>query len=118
MVYHSLTRREKIKKGFRHKIQGTNERPRLCVFRSNMEIYAQLVNDSEGKTILTVSSLDKNIVAAKVNKVEKSKLVGVAVAEKAKAAGITTVVFDRNGFLYHGRVKSLADGAREGGLNF
>lgn len=111
-------RRARIKKRIRKNISGTSAAPRLSVFRSNTEIYAQLIDDKSGKTIMTVGSVDKKIAAEKVNKSEKSKLVGKTIAEKAKAAGIENVVFDRNGYLYHGRVKSLAEGAREGGLKF
>ena len=110
-------RREKIKKSIRKTVTGTAERPRLSVFRSNAQIYAQLVDDLEGKTLLACGSL-KNEDAQKVNKVEQAALVGKELAEKAIAAGIKEVVFDRNGYLYHGRVKSLADSAREGGLKF
>jgi large subunit ribosomal protein L18 len=115
-IDHSKTRREKIKASSRHKVAGTTERPRLCVFRSNAQIYAQLIDDSQKKTLITVSSLDKSL--EKISKSEKSKKVGVGIAERAKAIGISTVVFDRNGFVYHGRIKVLADAAREGGLNF
>ncbi|MCW0482845.1 50S ribosomal protein L18 [Gaoshiqia sediminis] len=111
-------RRYRIKKRIRKIVSGTAERPRLNVFRSNKQIYAQLVNDLEGKTLLAVSSLDKEISAAEGNKTEKAGLVGKALAQKALAAGIANVVFDRNGYLYHGRVKQLADAAREGGLKF
>jgi large subunit ribosomal protein L18 len=97
---------------------GTAETPRLTVFRSNKEIYAQLVDDMEGKTIASASSREKGIADKKVNKIEQSKLVGHLIAERAKEAGIETVIFDRNGYLYHGRIKSLADAAREGGLKF
>lgn len=111
-------RREKIKLKLRKSIKGTAATPRLNVFRSNAEIYAQLIDDKGGKTLLAVGSVDKSIQANKVTKIEKAKLVGKLIAEKAVANGITSVVFDRNGFLYHGRVKSLAEGAREGGLKF
>jgi large subunit ribosomal protein L18 len=111
-------RRFRIKKRIRKIVSGTAERPRLSVFRSNKQIYAQLVNDLAGATLLAVSSLDKEIAAAAGNKSEKAALVGKALAEKAVAAGIAEVVFDRNGYLYHGRVKQLADAAREGGLKF
>ncbi|AFD08030.1 50S ribosomal protein L18 [compost metagenome] len=112
-----LSRRDRIKKGIRKNIAGSTERPRLTVFRSNKGIYAQIIDDVAGKTLVSASSLiDK--VATTVTKSEQSKLVGKLIAEKAVAAGITSVVFDRNGYLYHGRVKSLAEGAREGGLNF
>ncbi|MEJ7822485.1 MAG: 50S ribosomal protein L18 [Chitinophagaceae bacterium] len=93
-------------------------KPRLSVFRSNTEIYVQLIDDENGTTIASASSKEKDIVAQKVNKVEKSKLVGAAVARKANDLGIKDVVFDRGGYLYHGRVKAVADGAREGGLQF
>jgi len=102
----------------RKDISGTAETPRLSVFRSNKQIYAQLIDDQSGKTLLAASSKVKSIFEAKSNKIEKSKKVGLLVAERAKEAGITTVVFDRNGYKYHGRVKSLAEGAREGGLKF
>jgi large subunit ribosomal protein L18 len=110
-------RRTKIKLKLRKKIKGTTDAPRLSVYRSNSEIYAQLVDDLGGKTLLAVGSVDKSI-AGKATKLEKAKQVGKLIAEKAVANGITSVVFDRNGFLYHGRVKSLAEGAREGGLKF
>ncbi len=111
-------RREKIKLKLRKKIKGSTQLPRLSVYRSNSEIYAQLIDDKGGKTLLAVGSVEKSIQGSKVNKTEKAKLVGKLIAEKAVANGITSVVFDRNGFLYHGRIKSLAEGAREGGLNF
>ncbi len=111
-------RRFRIKKRIRKIVSGTAERPRLNVFRSNKQIYAQLVNDLTGATLLAISSLDKNIAEVAGNKSEKAGLVGKALAEKALAAGISSVVFDRNGYLYHGRVKQLADAAREGGLKF
>ena len=108
-------RRLKIRRRIRKTVSGTADRPRLSVFRSNKEIYAQLVNDDLGTTLASASSKD---VSAKGNKVDSSKEVGKSLAEKAKASGIENVVFDRSGYLYHGRVKSLADGAREGGLKF
>ena len=108
-------RRLKIRRRIRKTVSGTAERPRLSVFRSNKEIYAQLVNDESGSTLASASSKE---ISAKGNKVEISKEVGKALADKAKANGIENVVFDRAGYLYHGRVKSLADGAREGGLKF
>ncbi len=111
-------RRLKIKYRVRRKIRGTEEKPRLTVFRSNKQIYAQIINDSEGKTLISASSLVKDIEGQKATKKETAKKVGKIVAERAKEAGIENVVFDRNGYLFHGRVKSLADGAREGGLNF
>ena len=118
MALNKLDRRTKIKLKIRKRLKGTKESPRLNVYRSNSEIYAQLVDDKAGKTLLAVGSVDKGIKSAKVNKSEKAKLVGKLIAEKAVASGITAVVFDRNGFLYHGRIKSLAEGAREGGLKF
>ena len=118
MALTKLERRARIKKRIRKHISGTASAPRLSVYRSNLGIYAQLIDDKTGKTILAADSNDKSVLAAKVNKSEKSKLVGKIIAEKAKAAGIEVVVFDRNGYLYHGRVKALAEGAREGGLNF
>jgi large subunit ribosomal protein L18 len=111
------SRREKIKKGIRKRITGSTERPRLSVFRSNKGIYAQIINDIDGKTIVAASSLEKDF-SAKGTKIDQSKEVGKKVAEKAMAAGVKEVVFDRNGYLYHGRIKSLAEGAREGGLIF
>ena len=108
------TRRLRIKQSIRHKVFGTSECPRLTVFRSNKQIYAQVINDLTGKTLASASSLGLE----KLAKTEQAKKVGALVAEKAKAAGIETVVFDRNGYLYHGRVQALADAAREGGLKF
>lgn len=110
-------RRDRIRKRIRKVVKGTTSAPRLSVFRSNVEIYAQLIDDLTGKTIVTASSRDKDL-NAKGTKSEVSKAVGMSVASKAKAKGIETVVFDRGGYLYHGRVKSLAEGAREGGLKF
>ena len=111
-------RRQRIKYRIRKKVQGTTERPRLCVFRSNRNIFAQLIDDVKQVTVVATSSRVKDIVDQKVNKVEQAKLVGKAIAEKAIAAGYSNVVFDRNGYLYHGRIKSLAEAAREGGLIF
>ena len=107
-------RRLKIKFRIRKNVSGTAERPRLSVFRSNKQIYAQVINDLTGKTLASASSLGLE----KLPKIEQAKKVGALVAEKAKAAGVEKVVFDRNGYLYHGRVQGLADAAREGGLNF
>jgi len=112
-----LQRRSKIRTKIRGKIKGTAARPRLSVFRSNMHIYAQLVDDITGVTLASASSKEKSF-SGNGNKVELSKSVGLALAAKAVEAGISDVVFDRGGFLYHGRVKSLAEGAREGGLKF
>jgi large subunit ribosomal protein L18 len=111
-------RRQNIRFRIRAKIAGTAQKPRLSVFRSNAEIYAQLIDDDNGVTLASASSRDKDLVAQKVPKTEKSKLVGQAIARKAKDLGLEHVVFDRGGNLYHGRVKALADGAREGGLVF
>lgn len=113
-----LVQRQKIRYRIRRKIAGTAVKPRLSVFRSNAEIYAQLIDDDNAVTLAATSSRDKDIVAQKVTKIEKSKLVGAAIARKAIELGLTTVVFDRGGNLYHGRVKSVADGAREAGLQF
>jgi large subunit ribosomal protein L18 len=113
-----LSRRQNIRYRIRAKIAGTTQKPRLSVFRSNADIYVQLIDDANNATIAAASSRDKDIAAQKVTKIEKSKLVGQAIARKAKDLGIETVVFDRGGNLYHGRVKSVADGAREGGLVF
>jgi large subunit ribosomal protein L18 len=108
-------RRERIKKGVRKKINGTTDRPRLSVFRSNTGIYAQIIDDIKGVTIASASSTElgkKNLNA------ENSKNVGKKIAEKAIASGVQAIVFDRNGYLYHGNIKALAEGAREGGLKF
>lgn len=111
-------RRLRIKRRIRKVVNGTAERPRLSVFRSNKGIYVQLIDDVSGKTLIAASSSDKGFVDAKGNKIEQAKLVGKAIAEKATKAGISAVNFDRNGYLYHGRIKSLAEGARESGLKF
>jgi large subunit ribosomal protein L18 len=113
-----VERRQRIKYGIRQKISGTAQKPRLSVFRSNLDIYAQLIDDENGVTLAAASSKDKEVLAQKVNKSEKGKLVGEAIAKKAIALGLTTCVFDRGGYLYHGRVKAVAEGAREGGLKF
>ena len=113
-----LTQRHKIRYRIRKKISGSAAKPRLSVFRSNAEIYAQLIDDENGQTLAAASSRDKDIAAQKVTKIEKAKLVGTAIAQKAKSLGLEACVFDRGGNLYHGRVKSVADGAREGGLQF
>jgi len=113
-----LVRRQKIRYRIRKKVVGTKEKPRLSVFRSNREIYVQLIDDDNGATLVSASSKDKDIAAQNGNKVEKSKLVGAAVARKAIELGIKNCTFDRGGNLYHGRVKSVADAAREGGLQF
>jgi large subunit ribosomal protein L18 len=113
-----LVQRQKIRFRIRKKVAGTALKPRLSVFRSNAEIYAQLIDDDNSVTLASSSSREKAISAQKITKIERSKLVGVAIAQKAKDLGITTCVFDRGGNLYHGRIKSVADGAREGGLQF
>jgi large subunit ribosomal protein L18 len=110
--------RKKIHYRIRKRVSGVAAKPRMSVYRSNSDIYVQLIDDVNGHTLAAASSRDKDIVAQKVTKIEKSKLVGAAIALKAKALGIEKVVFDRGGFLYHGRIKAVADGAREGGLNF
>jgi len=110
--------RKRIKMRIRKVVNGSAERPRMTVFRSNKEIYVQLIDDISGKTLISASSREKEIAEKKATKVEKAKMVGTIVAGKAKEAGIENVVFDRNGYKYHGRVKSLADAAREGGLKF
>ncbi len=112
------SRRLRIKQRIRKVVKGTAEMPRMNVFRSNKEIYVQLIDDNEGKTIAYASSRAKEIASVKVNKKEKAKLVGKLIADKAKEIGVSLVAFDRNGYLYHGRVKSLADAARENGLKF
>jgi|SRR6185437_790454 len=111
-------RRLKIRYRIRRKIEGTSESPRLAVFRSNKEIYAQVIDDISGKTLAAASSLDKELKKGKSNKTEKSGLVGKLVGERAKKAGVEVVIFDRGGYLYHGRVKALAEAAREAGLKF
>jgi len=108
-------RRKRIHYRIRKKVQGTSERPRLAVYRSNKEIYVQLIDDVKGSTIASANSKE---CATTGNKVEQSKAVGKLIAEKASAININNVVFDRGGYLYHGRVKAVADGAREGGLAF
>jgi large subunit ribosomal protein L18 len=111
-------RRKRIKMRIRKVVSGTSERPRMSVFRSNKQIYVQLIDDHSGNTLLAVSSKDKAFENAEGSKGDVAVKVGKVVAEKALAAGISSVVFDRNGYLYHGRVKKLADAAREGGLKF
>ena len=113
------TRRKNIRYRIRRKIgEGSAQKPRLSVFRSNTDIYVQLIDDANGQTLAAVSTKDKAIKAQTANKVDKSKMAGEAIAKKAVELGIKNVTFDRGGYLYHGRVKSVADGAREGGLNF
>ena len=111
-------RRRKIRYKIRKKIEGTGETPRLSVFRSNAEIYAQVIDDISGKTLLAASSLEKALAKTKGNKTELAKIVGKTVGERALKAGVESVKFDRSGYLYHGRIKALAEGAREAGLKF
>ncbi|MBO4654921.1 MAG: 50S ribosomal protein L18 [Bacteroidales bacterium] len=111
-------RRNRIKNRVRKIVSGTPERPRMSVFRSNKDIYVQIIDDRAGVTLASASSVVADIKNQKVTKTEKSAMVGKLIAERAKEAGINAVVFDRNGYLYHGRIKSLADAAREGGLTF
>jgi len=118
MALTKTERRQRIKNRIRKVISGTGTKPRLSVFRSNKEIYAQIVDDVTGNTISTASSRDKDISSEKGTKTEIATMVGKSVAEKAIKAGISSISFDRGGYLYHGRVKSLAEGAREAGLKF
>lgn len=116
--FKKTARRQKIRDSIRKKIAGTAERPRMSLYRSNKEIYVQFVNDDQGHTIVSASSRDQELQNEKGTKTELAKKVGMIAAERAKSAGIESVVFDRGGYLFHGRVKALADGAREGGLKF
>ncbi len=116
-----LERRERRKKSVRRKVQGTTERPRLSVYRSLSHFYAQVIDDATMHTVASASSADKELkdkVASATSKSDVSKMVGELLAQRAAAAGIKSVVFDRNGYIYHGRVKAFADAAREAGLNF
>ena len=113
-----VLRRQKLRYRIRRTVKGTADRPRLSVFRSNKDIYAQIIDDVAGVTLAAMSSRSKELAGQAVPKVDKSKMVGEAIAKIAQAKGITSVVFDRSGYLYHGRIQSLADGAREGGLQF
>ena len=117
MALSKIERRQRIKFRIKKIVSGTAQKPRLVVFRSNSEIYAQIIDDTKGVTLVAASSRDKDLKASGT-KTEKAKQVGEAIAKKALAAGIETISFDRGGYLYHGRVKSLAEGAREGGLKF
>ncbi|MCK5856845.1 MAG: 50S ribosomal protein L18 [Bacteroidales bacterium] len=110
--------RSRIRRRVRGKISGTAARPRLSVFRSNKQIYTQIIDDEAGKTLASASSQDESISSKTVTKIEQAKLVGMLLAEKAKEANVEAVIFDRSGYVYHGRIKSMADGAREGGLKF
>lgn len=106
------------KKGIRKRVVGTPDRPRLCVYRSVRHIYVQVIDDLAGRTLASASTQDKGEKPEQTGNIDAAKLVGTRIAERAKAAGVSQVVFDRGGFRYHGRVKALADGAREGGLEF
>ena len=116
MALTKADRRQRIKYRIRKRLSGSGELPRMTVYRSNKQIYVQLVDDVNGQTLVSASSKEKEIASQKVNKIDQAKLVGKRLAEKAKEKGINTVVFDRNGYLYHGRVKNLADAARKSGL--
>ena len=116
MQFSKQKRRRKIRYGIRKKIKGTSERPRLSVYRSNKEIYCQIIDDVSGNTLVAASSMDT--VAGEGTKTDKANEVGKLISERALAKNIGSVVFDRAGYLYHGRVKALAEGARKGGLNF
>lgn len=119
MALSKSDRRLRIKRRIRKKVSGSAEKPRLSVFRSNKQFYAQLIDDKAGTTLMSVSSLDKSLAENKeVNKIDQAKLVGKLAAEKVLEKDIKEVVFDRNGYLYHGRVKAFAEAAREGGLKF
>lgn len=115
MAFSKVNRRSKIRRRIRGKVSGTQSRPRLSIFRSNKEIYAQVINDVDGITIASASSSE---VDSKLPKVDQAKEVGKLIAERASSKGIDTVSFDRGGYLYHGRISSLATGAREAGLKF
>ena len=110
--------RVRVHERIRHKVRGSGERPRLAVFRSLKHIYAQVIDDRAGNTLAAASSGEKTSKVASGGNVAGAKAIGKLIAERAKAKGITKVVFDRGGYLYHGRIKALADAAREGGLNF
>lgn len=118
MAFSKKVRREKIKINIRSKMSGTADKPRMSVYRSNKQISIQVINDVDGKTMISASSLNKEVIDFKGNKSEKAAKVGELVAKKALDAGITTVIFDRNGCLYHGRIKALAEAARKEGLKF
>src|SRR5512142_1165987 len=118
MALTTLERRSRIRMRIRKKISGTAEKPRLAVFRSNKQIYVQVIDDLNGVTLLSASSKEKEAAVAKIKKTEQAALVGKLLATKCKEKGIENVIFDRSGYKYHGRVKSLADAARAGGLKF
>ena len=119
MALSKTDRRTRIRRRIRKKLEGTTDRPRLAVFRSNSQVYVQIIDDNAGKTLLAASSKEKSVAAnEKTKKTEQAAMVGKLIAEKCKEKGIENVVFDRNGYLYHGRIKALAEAAREGGLKF
>ena len=118
MSLSKINKRNRIKKRIRQHVLGSTRRPRLSVFRSNKEIYAQLVDDVTGNTLVSASSRDKDVANDSITRIEVSKLVGLSIGKKALKAGFEKIGFDRGGYLYHGRVKSLAEGAREAGLKF
>ncbi len=120
MALNRIERRKRIHYRIRKHVNGTAEKPRMVVFRSNKQIYVQVIDDQQGKTLVAAASNDKALAAETKGKsgIEAAAIVGKAIAERALAKGITTIAFDRGGYLFHGRVKSLADAAREGGLNF
>lgn len=118
MAFSKEERRNKIRRRIRGRIEGNSTKPRLSVFRSNKEIYAQIIDDISGQTLVAASSRDKEFSSLSGSKIEISNAVGKKLGEKAVTQGIEVIIFDRGGYLYHGRVKSLADGAREGGLKF
>ena len=118
MALTKTQRRQRIKSRIRKTVSGTDTQPRLAIYRSNKEIYAQLIDDSEAKTLAAASSREESVSKAKSTKVEQAQMVGKLIAERAKTSGVENVVFDRGGFLYHGRVKALAESAREAGLKF
>ena len=113
-----VVRRRKIRYRIRRKIEGTAASPRLAVYRSNSEIYAQVIDDISGKTVASASSLEKELAKVKGTKMDMATKIGKLIAERTSKAGVSKVVFDRGGYLYHGRVKALAEGAREAGLKF
>ncbi|MEX0966464.1 MAG: 50S ribosomal protein L18 [Bacteroidia bacterium] len=111
-----ISRRDRIKRGIRKKVYGTSERPRLTVYRSNKEIYAQVIDDEQGHTLASASSKEAEVQGQYKGRIEQARMVGKLLATKVKDSNISKVAFDRNGYLYHGRIKALAEGAREGGI--